>query len=585
MIFSEDFVSELKEKINIEDIISEYVNVNRRGKNLIGLCPFHAERTPSFCVYPNNGSFYCFGCGAGGDVITFLRLAEHLDYVEAIKYLAERAGMNVQISDEENDIHKKKMLVYKINRDAAKFFHNCLIGDLGSEAIKYLASRHISMKTLKHFGLGYSPPSGYGLLDYLKSIGYHDDDIVLSNLAVKSYSKPKDRFKNRLMFPIIDVRGNVVAFGGRTLSNEKPKYINTADTPVFKKSSNLFALNFAKNSGKSSIILTEGYMDAVSLHQAGFTNAVAGLGTALTLEQVKLLGRYSDEVVLSYDTDEAGQKAASKAMQMLRENGINIKVLSIPKAKDPDEYIRSNGNDGIIKLRNLIEKSKSDTEFKLDQLKNGIQTETSEGKIKYLTEAAKILSNSENPIERDIYASKLSEEIGINKSSIMLQIDKYLKLNKKKSQKSSFKNITKITSAKNDKINKDKSRNLRAANAEESILSYVINNQNIANNIFSEINESMFATDLNRRIFLAIKDLNHQAKTIDINSFSKYDFSLEEIGRITKIICTYNPKIETTMTLKEYIRTLTQESEKRNIGNSSESDIKKYIESLKNSKG
>ena len=586
MMFSEDFISELKERNNIEEIVSEYVNINRRGKNFLGLCPFHAERTPSFCVYPNNGSFYCFGCGVGGDVITFLRLAEHFDYVEAVKYLAERVGMNVTVSDEENEIHKQKALVYKVNRDAAKFFHSVLMSEEGIEAVNYLKSRHILPKTVKHFGLGYAPTSGYALTDYLKGLGYSEEIIVLSNLGMKTrYSRCRDRFKGRLMFPIIDVRGNVIAFGGRTLKNEMPKYVNTSDTPVFKKSSNLFALNFAKNSGQSRLILTEGYMDAVSLHQSGFSNAVAGLGTALTLGQVKLLGRYSDEVVLSYDADEAGQKAAKKAMEMLRENGMNIKVLSIPKAKDPDEYIRSNGKDGIIKFKNLIEKSKSDTEFKLENLKSKFDISSSEGTIKYLTEAAKVLSNCENPIERDIFSSKLCEETGINKSSVSLQIEKYMKMNLKKRRRNEFKDISKVTSAINDRINKEKRGNLRAACAEESILSYIINNPDTANNIFSHLDDDVFVTDLNKRIYRAVKKFNEQNKNFDVSLLPEGEFSLEEIGRITKIACLYKPNMGTSESVQEYVNTLLEEKRKKNIKDeNSESEIKKYIETLKESK-
>lgn len=591
MVFSEDFISELKEKNDIEEIISEYVSIQRKGKNSVGLCPFHAERTPSFCVYPTNGSFYCFGCGAGGDVITFLRLAEHFDYVEAVKYLAERAGMNVVISDEEAESQKKKLLIYRMNRDAARFFHKCLYASENTKAVEYLTSRRISPKTVKCFGIGFSPNSGYALLNHLRNLGYDENDIVLANLAMKSsysagYSKPRDRFKNRIMFPIIDVRGNVVAFGARTISNEMPKYVNTADTPIFKKSSNLFALNFAKNSGQNKLILTEGYMDAISLHQSGFKNVVAGLGTALTLGQVKLLCRYADEVVLSYDADEAGQKAAKKAMDMLRRNGISVKILTIPQAKDPDEYIRSNGENGVVKFKNLVENSRSDTDFKLETLKKDLNLATTEGKIKYLTEASKILANCENSIERDIYSSKLCEETGIDKSSILAQVNKYLKSNAKKNQKREFKNVAKLTSAVNDKINKDKHKNLRAACAEEFILSYLINNQDMANNIFSKINEDMFVTSLNRRIFLSIKKLAQENRVVDINSISENLFSLEEIGRITKIACSYYPEIGTPQALKEYMQTLLEENQKNVINSeeNSEIDIKNYISKLKNTK-
>ena len=251
MIISEEFISELKARNDIEEIISSYVDLNRKGKNLMGLCPFHAERTPSFCVYPSNASFYCFGCGAGGDVITFLRLIEHYDYIETVKYLADRCGMNFEIDNQSDEIHRQKMLIYEMNREAAKFYYKSLFSPEGKVALNYLSERKLSSSTITHFGLGYSPKSGYSLVDYLKNKGYNIKDIVMSNLAFSARnSGARDRFRGRLMFPIIDVRGNVIAFGARTLKNEVPKYINTSDTPVFKKSNNLFSLNFAKNSNE-----------------------------------------------------------------------------------------------------------------------------------------------------------------------------------------------------------------------------------------------------------------------------------------------------------------------------------------------
>lgn len=585
MILSEDFISELKSRNDIGEIIGEYVNLQQKGRNLMGLCPFHSERTPSFCVYPSNGSFYCFGCGAGGDVITFLRLIEHYDYIETVQKLAERAGMDFEISDEDNQGHQKKLLIYKINRESAKFYHKCLAQDKENKAFKYLTTRGVQNKTITHFGLGFSPPSGYALVDYFKKIGYNMEDVVLADLAFKSRSGHYvDRFRNRLMFPIIDVRGNVVAFGARTMGNDIPKYVNTSDTPVFKKSSNLFALNFAKKSGKNSLILTEGYMDVITLHQAGFTNAVAGLGTALTTNQVKLIARNAEEVIVSYDSDEPGKKAAAKAIEMLKNNSVAVKVVTIPKAKDPDEYIRTQGEKGEIKFRNLIENSKSDIEYKLSGIKGRYNLENDEDKVEYLTEAAKILASCNNSIEREVYAMRVSSEVGISKSSVMIQIEKYLKQRKKKERKKEFKNVEKFTSALNDKINPDKRNNLRASAAEESLISSVVNNPDIAKSVFSKISANDLITSFNKRVFKVMEELALNDKSFDISNFSLYDFSFEEIGRITKMICGYNPQMGTKEAIDEYLKVIKEENTKnrfKDVTNNSEESIKEYIHSLK----
>lgn len=585
MILSEDFISELKSRNDIGEIIGEYVNLQQKGRNLMGLCPFHSERTPSFCVYPSNGSFYCFGCGAGGDVITFLRLIEHYDYIETVQKLAERAGMDFEISDEDNREHQKKLLIYKINRESAKFYHKCLAQDKENKAFKYLTTRGVQNKTITHFGLGFSPPSGYALVDYFKKIGYNMEDVVLADLAFKSRSGHYvDRFRNRLMFPIIDVRGNVVAFGARTMGNDIPKYINTSDTPVFKKSSNLFALNFAKKSGKNSLILTEGYMDVITLHQAGFTNAVAGLGTAFTTNQVKLIARNAEEVIVSYDSDEPGKKAAAKAIEMLKNNSVAVKVVTIPKAKDPDEYIRTQGEKGEIKFRNLIENSKSDIEYKLSGIKGRYNLENDEDKVEYLTEAAKILASCNNSIEREVYAMRVSSEVGISKSSVMIQIEKYLKQRKKKERKKEFKNVEKFTSALNDKINPDKRNNLRASAAEESLISSVVNNPDIAKSVFSKISANDLITSFNKRVFKVMEELALNDKSFDISNFSLYDFSFEEIGRITKMICGYNPQMGTKEAIDEYLKVIKEENTKnrfKDVTNNSEESIKEYIHSLK----
>lgn len=588
MNISEEFIAELKNRNDIEEIVSQYVELHRKGKNLMGLCPFHSERSASFCVYPNNNSFYCFGCGAGGDVITFLRLIEHYDYVETIKYLAERSGMNFEVSSEDDQFHKKKLTIYSMNRDIARFYHECLFADGGENAFTYLKKRNISLRSIKHFGLGYSPKSGMVAVDYLIKKGYNIKDIVLANLAFNfGNSKVKDRFRDRLMFPIIDVRGNVVAFGARTMGDDVPKYLNTSDTPVFKKSSNLFALNFAKNTKDKSLILTEGYMDVVSLHQAGFSNAVAGLGTALTENQVKLISRYADEIVVSYDSDDPGQKAASRAISMLKKSGLKVKVITIPKGKDPDEYLRLQGKDGAIRFKNLIEKSENDVEYRLSKIRSIYDVDLPEGKINYLTEACKILSSCFNSIERDVYASRLSQELNVGKEAVLMQIKKFVKLKFKNQEKKDFKNIEKRISGIDDKINPEKHENLRAAIAEEYLISYIFNNPDKAQYIFSRIRSDEIITTFNRKIFECLKDVISQNKMPDISSAPFRDFSMNEIGRITKIVCGYNSSVITEKSADEYINIILDENKKKKIKNLSEISeiqVKDYIENLKSAK-
>lgn len=584
MILSDDFIAELKEKNNIEEIISQYVDIKRQGRNLMGVCPFHAERTPSFCVYPSSNSFYCFGCGAGGDVITFLRLVEHWDYIETVKYLCEKVGMNFEINDEQDAIHKQRLRLYKVNKEAARFYHNCLKSDIGKNARIYLKDRKIKFSTIVHFGLGFSPNNRYSLVKHLTNSGYSFDDLILSNLAFKSHNgKLYDRFFGRLMFPIIDVRGNVIAFGARTLSGQTPKYINTSDTPIFKKSSNLFALNFACKCKEENLILSEGYMDVIALHQAGFKNAVATLGTSLTNSQVKVISRYANEVLLSYDSDSPGQIASKRAIELLKSNGLKVKVISIPNFKDPDEFLRNNGDLAATRFENLVKESKTDLEYQLLNLKNKCNIDTSEGKINYLTKASELLANNATAIEREVYAILISSQINVRKSIILLQIDKYLRKKEKNLRLKQSKSAEKYITSYNDKVNLQKKDNLRASHAEESLISCIINSPDTVNTIISRVPDELFATDFNRRVYQCVKSIISENRVPDISLISSYGFSLEETGRITKLICTYDKSMSNKECIEEYIKTLQNEKNLKKfkeVESVSENEIQNYIKSL-----
>ena len=424
MPLPESFMQDLKSRCDITDIVSSYVNLKRRGKNMVGLCPFHNEKSPSFNVYPENNSFYCFGCGAGGDVITFIRKIENLDYIEAVKMLADRVGLQMPEQGVDDSMSRLRQRVLEINRESARFFHSALLSPEGKPGLDYFARRRLPMKMIRHFGLGWAPESRFALVNHLRSKGYSEREMIAANVAVETRSgRAMDRFHARVMFPIIDLRGNVVAFGGRILTNEKPKYINTSDTPVYHKSSGLFAMNFAKNALENDrIILAEGYMDVISLHKAGIENAIASLGTALTAEQARIIARYAKEVVICYDSDEAGQKAAQRAIPILRGAGLLVRVMAVPGNKDPDEFINACGDEGAARFRRLIEQSGNDVEYRLAKLKSGYDLSNENGRIQYLMAAVELLAGLENAIERDVYVSRLSQELNVDKNAILQQM-------------------------------------------------------------------------------------------------------------------------------------------------------------------
>ena len=406
-MISRETIEEILMRTDIQTLIGGYVSLKRAGSNLKGLCPFHSEKTPSFTVYPQDNSFYCFGCGAGGDQISFTMKMEHLDYPDAIQFLAKRAGITVIDADNSGFVQKpkfEKSRMYEMNADAARFFHACLFSDNGDSkaALRYFTEeRKLSIATIKHFGLGYAPNSFDVFSKYMLKKGYTYDELVAGFLCGKSDRGTYfDAFRNRVMFPIIDVSGNVIAFGGRVMDDSKPKYKNSSDTPVFKKSRNLFALNFARLNCEDALILCEGYMDVIALHASGITNAVATLGTAITSEQARVMSRYTKKVIISYDADEAGRKAAARALALLEEVGLEVKVLSVPGAKDPDEYIKTYGVD---KFREVLYGAKSKFEYNLDTVLSRYDISLPQDKINALGELEKIISAVYSEAERDIY--------------------------------------------------------------------------------------------------------------------------------------------------------------------------------------
>lgn len=562
MRLSDGFLEQLRANTDIESVISPYVNLRRRGKNLVGLCPFHNEKTPSFTVYPENGSFYCFGCGVGGDVITFVRRMENLDYMEAVKQLADRAGMALPEDGYDDTLAKKRTAVLAANRAAAKFFHSQLFTDRGRHALNYFLDRRLTMETIRHFGLGFAPDDWRALKNHLNEQGFDDILLESANLLRRSDKNGKvsyyDNFRNRVMFPIIDPRGNVIAFGGRVLDDSKPKYINTSDTLVYKKSNGVFALNFAKNGNDGKLIIAEGYMDVIALHQAGFTNAVACLGTALTKEQANLLSRYADEIILSYDADEAGQKATARALGIFGTTGMEIKVLRLTGGKDPDEIIKKYG---AQRFRDIINGAANDTEYRLLRARQGIDLSTDDGKVKYLSAATEVLAGIPSPVEVDVYASRLANELGVDKLAIESQV-KYKREGLRKRRMAQREQDQKrlLINGQNTK-NPERSQHLRAAKAEETLIASLMRNPDFYNKLKDELSADYFVTALNRRIFSVILSRLDEGGNTE-PYFLSSEFTPDEMDEVERIFRSAAQLSNTVEECADCIKILKEEKNK-----------------------
>lgn len=587
MPFPDSFLQELKLRSDITEIASSYVNLKRHGRNMVGLCPFHGEKTPSFNIYTENGSFYCFGCGAGGDVITFIMKIENLDYVEAVKFLAQRAGMEMPENTYDDSLSKLRMRIYEANREAARFFHATLLSQRGQSGLNYLRGRALSDRTIRHFGLGFADDDWNSLCNHLKNKGFSEYEIYSANLAFKRKNGNGiyDRFVNRVMFPIIDLRGNVIAFGGRIMTDEKPKYLNTSDTPVFKKSENLFSLNNAKSSGTRTLILCEGYMDVIALNQAGFTNAVATLGTALTNEQAVLMKRYADEVIICYDADGAGQKATARAIDILRNAGLPIKILTVPSGKDPDEFIRSKGENGPAAFKLLIEKCGNDIEYRLMKLRENYNLNTTDGKVAFLNEAVKIVATIESPIERDVFASKLCAELEIDKNAFLEQISKVKRRDRRENIKKETRQIQAELNGQSDKINREHYKKPRSSSAEEALLVYLINNPDYANSISERVTPDKFSNSLIKRYYEYV--LSKIKSGYEPLTRVSSDFNSDEVSYLYKLISTTIPAASTREAVEEYINVINEESNKLTLdklADMSADDINDYIMKMKQNK-
>lgn len=534
-----ELIDEIVFRSDIETVIGSYVTLKRAGSNYQAPCPFHSERTPSFTVFPATRSFYCFGCGAGGDVITFVMRAENVEYVDALKILADRAGISIpdsSASEKESGVPRKRL--YELNLAAAKFFRESLFDPrLGAEAMAYLREkRRLDVATVKHFGLGYSPNDYSALYRKMRSLGFTDDELIAGFLCKRSAKSGKlfDLYKNRVIFPIIDTAGNIVAFGGRVMDGSEPKYLNSSDTPAFKKSRHLFALNYARKHCAERLILCEGYMDVIALHAAGFENAVATLGTAITSEQARVFAKYTKKVIICYDSDKAGQNAADKAMRLLGEVGIDMRVLKLEGAKDPDEYIKTFGADSF---KRCLDESKTGFEFKMEKIIGGYNVELAEEKVKASNEICAVIAETANNVERDIYVQRAAAVLSVPVESMRADVErirtKRLKEYKQKQSKDALLSIKNI----GDRVNADAAKYVAANASEENILAMMMIFDEYRHGVATgsiDLKSEDFVTSFGKKVFDTLCMLESSAEGYSRAVLGQY-FSLDEIARLEKI--------------------------------------------------
>ena len=572
-MFAESFIEELKKKVNILDVVSNYVKLIRRGRSYLAICPFHAEKTASFNIYPDSNSFYCFGCGIGGDIITFIEKAENLNYIDSLKFLAEIAGISLNLDSEtlkkEQEKANIKRRILEINRESANFFYKTLWNGSSESnmALDYLKKRKFFKKTLITFGIGYAPENRQLLLEYLKSKGFSGKEIVSANLAyINNKGLKTSRFYSRIIFPIIDPKGNVIAFGGRVLrKGVNPKYLNTSDTLVFKKSMNLFSLNFVKKEKPKSVILVEGYMDTIALYQSGFKNVLASLGTSLTEYQAKIISSLVNEVVICYDSDAAGEKATLRATQILRNEGLKVKILNVPSGKDPEEFLRISGENANIKFKNMLNKSKNDVEYKLLKEYEKIDTKTSDGKVSYLEKAVKILALVNNKLEREIYASKISRIMGVSKETFLGLINKEAGKLKKRVSLSQFREVSKhLVSSDEEESLKDSGVSITAFRARLYLCAFIINNPESANNIFLKLPVEDPFSDFSSKVYsLLYKDFKFSG-SVDFSSICR-QLSEDEVCKISKYVALESQEEFTVKDINNYINIVLCDKERLKI--------------------
>ena len=538
-LYPREIVEAIKDRSDIVDLIGTYVSLKRAGSNYNGLCPFHSEKTPSFTVFPDNQSFFCFGCEAGGDAFTFIMRTENLDYKGAIEFLAKRSGVDLPTDGREERRGVSRKRVFEMNLIAARFWRECLFDpNIGKAGMDYLTEkRGLPLSIIRRFGIGYAPNDFGALTAVLRKNGFTDEEMkeaFLCGISQKS-GRAFDMFRDRVMFPVIDNTGNVIAFSGRDVGGQdNRKYVNSSDTPAFQKRRNLFALNFAKNHCADQLILCEGNIDVVSLHAAGFENAVASLGTALTDEQARILAKYTKQVILAYDSDEAGQRAAHRAMGIFAKVGLDVRILQMQGAKDPDEYIKKFGAE---RFRQLIKNSSTGFEFKLQTVLARHDLNIPDEKIKAAAELTDIIARVYSSAEREVYVHAVADRLSLSEDSLRKDVDSAIRRNAKAGKQQESQQARLSAMGIRDKVNPEAAGNIRAAAAEETILGLLLlygeHRQAVAHGKIP-LTRDCFVTAFHRNAFTVIMTLEESDGGFDFSLLGEY-FSVEEMGRLARL--------------------------------------------------
>ncbi len=530
MAFPTSFLDELSVRNPIEDVVGQYVALTRKGANLFGLCPFHSEKTASFSVAPDKNIYYCFGCHKGGGPVNFIMEVEGLDFPDAVRFLAKKSGMEVPDDQEYQSTYRKQERLRALCKDAARYFHEQLEGPAGQPGRDYIAKRGLSKSTVTRFGLGYAPDGWSNLLDTMTKKGYTKEELLDAGLILKSQKGSLyDRFRNRLMFPIIDVRGNIIGFGGRVLDDSKPKYLNSPETIIFNKRKNLFALNIAKKSQQGRIILTEGYLDAIALHQYGFDCAVASLGTAFTEEHAQLMAKYTTQVVLTYDGDTAGQDATRRAIPILEKAGLQVKILRMQGAKDPDEFLKKFGAD---RFRVLLEQSENQAEYRLTSLQAKYDLNEDEQRVNFLREAAQLIATFPSAVSREVYASRTAELAGITADAMRHEVDRAYRRRRQRELKRQEQADMDIRNQIQPKAKGLYYANPRSARAEEQLLAQVLKDPTLLSTV--RVLPEQFSSALLGKAFRLLQELLRQNRPVSLSSLQE-DFSSEEMSHLTSV--------------------------------------------------
>ncbi|WP_031475838.1 DNA primase [Agathobaculum desmolans] len=551
MAFDRVFLDELSARNDIVEVVSQYVPLKKSGANYFGLCPFHNEKSASFSVSPDKQIFHCFGCGAGGGVITFVMKAEGLEFPDAVRFLAARAGMQVPEQGEaDRQAARRRDRLYALCRDAGRFYYDTLWKPENRAAQEYFLRRGLHRRTMNRFGLGYAPDSFHALLDAMTGKGYMREELLDAGLVSRSEKGHiYDRFRGRVMFPIIDVRGNVIAFGGRVLDDSKPKYLNSPETPIFHKSRNLFAMNLAKTTKNGYFILAEGYMDVIALHQAGFDSAVASLGTSLTEEQARMIARHTDRIVISYDADGAGQAAAQRAIDILKKCDLQVKVLKIPGAKDPDEFIKERGADAF---RSLIERSEDHNAYRIEQIAAKYDLEDDEARVLFLRDAARMLAGIESSIEREVYAGRAAKMAGVTAEAMNVEVRRELGVRRKRQKAAERREIRSPVGLAQPKDRTLAYTDMKSAKAEENVLRLLFSDQKLIAGIEQMLPPAWFSAPVLRKIYERVLALDREGQIVDVLSFEGW-LEPNEMSLLSGILEQGLPPGEHRQELAEYI--------------------------------